>query len=580
MIFGRISKAYFPFGLIFLFCLLFFSAAGQNGQPYSSSNSTPEDVQFESDTTKKVIIDSTDVLRFEDGVRQLVGNVILRQGDAMMFCDSAAIKDNNVNAFGNVILQQGDSIFVFSDTLVYIGETRKATLFGEVRLTDSIQILETNKLDYDLNERVGTYQDSATLTHQELGTRLTSKKGYYYVSTKEAFFRENVEVIDSNYTLQADTLKIDTETNVTHFVGPTYIQTKENDIYCEAGFYDTRNNYAEFEQNARLEKDDQIIEADKIRYDGEEDLAYIDGRSQVSDKGRTIDSDNAFYDAGEKVSKFRGNVIIRDSAQTIESDSVDYFSDLDLSIAMGNVVLFDEEEDLKVESEYAEYNNDSGYLKASGRPLVTNLIDTDTLWLAADTLFSYKVDSIDARILIAQNDVRVFKSDLQSICDSLVYSTVDSTFRFLQTPVMWTDSTQFSADTMTVFLVDKQINNIFMDQNAFIINTGDEVFFNQIKGRDIEAFFIDNELRRMDVQGNGESVYYLLDDIDAYVGVNKTICSEMLVYFGSNEVEQINFYTQPKATVYPMGKANHASLQMAGFQWLLSKKPKGKDDLR
>ncbi|MEO1436591.1 MAG: hypothetical protein AAFV80_13720, partial [Bacteroidota bacterium] len=152
--------------------------------------------------------------------------------------------------------------------------------------------------------------------------------------------------------------------------------------------------------------------------------------------------------------------------------------------------------------------------------------------------------------------------------------------KFLEKPIMWTDSTQFTADTMTVFLVDKQINNIFMQQNAFIINTEDEVFFNQIKGRDIEAFFIENELRRMDVQGNGESVYYLLDDVKAYVGVNKTICSEMLVYFGSNEVEQINFYTQPQATVYPMGKANHSSLQMPGFKWSLSQKPNGKEDLR
>ncbi|MEO1438442.1 MAG: OstA-like protein, partial [Bacteroidota bacterium] len=429
MIPGRILKACFSIWLIIgCCCLLIPSAFSQTGQSSPTYAPSDREAQIESDTTKKVIIDSTDVLRFVEGVRQLVGNVSLTQGDAKMFCDSAAIIDNDVNAFGNVILQQGDSVFVYADTLIYLGETRKATLFGAVRLTDSIQVLETNKLDYDLNERIGTYQDSATLTHQELGSRLTSKKGYYYVSTKEAFFRENVEVVDSNYTLQADTLKIDTETNVTYFVGPTYIQTKDNDIYCEAGFYDTRNNYAEFEQNARLVKDEQVIEAEKIRYDGEEDIAYVDGRSQVSDKGRTIDSDNAFYDAGAKVTKFQGNVLVRDSAQTIESDSLDYFSEKDLSIAKGNVILIDEAEDLRVESEYAEYNNDSGYLKASGRPLVTNLIDADTLWLAADTLFSYKIDSLDARILIAQHDVRVFKSDLQSICDSLVYSTIDSTF--------------------------------------------------------------------------------------------------------------------------------------------------------
>lgn len=185
----------------------------------------------------------------------------------------------------------------------------------------------------------------------------------------------------------------------------------------------------------------------------------------------------------------------------------------------------------------------------------------------------------EPRIILAFHDVRIFKSDLQATCDSLSYSTLDSIFRLYRKPIIWSDTSQFTADTVLMQLANDKIDRIFMRQNSFIVNSPDEVFFNQIKGKHSTAFFEEGELRRVRVTGNAESVYYALDDEDAYIGVNKTICSEMMILFGNNELEGIKFYTEPTANLFPMKQADHDALKMPGFSWQEEKRPKSVDDL-
>ena len=191
-------------------------------------------------------------------------------------------------------------------------------------------------------------------------------------------------------------------------------------------------------------------------------------------------------------------------------------------------------------------------------------------------------DSGNARQLIAYYDVRIYKSDMQAVADSLAYKSSDSTFYFFplrQNPIVWSDTSQFTADTVKMLLADDKIDKIFMRNNGFIVNSPDELFFNQVKGKNVTAYFEENELRRMAVSGNAESVYYARDEAGGYVGVNKTVCSEMLLYFGDNQVEKIKFFTQPKAEMQPMKQANHEALRMPGFFWEEIRRPMSLADL-
>jgi len=563
--------------------------------------------------------DSTLVKNRGDEERvQLKNNVILKQDSAFMYCDSAIlINEIDLYAYGNVSIRQGDSLTVFGDSLIYDGTLRQAKLSGqEVGLANGPQQLFTNRLDYDLNTKMATYTNGATLFNDS--TQLSSRIGYYDVEADVAYFKDSVEVIDEAFELKSDSLVFQVEQKTVLFTGPTVIVTDSARIYCEDGFYDTDNGLAEFAQNAQYVKRDQVASADRIRYNDQTTVYELEGRAFVRDSQRVAraefiryqetDEDiylrgNARYQdenqdiAAEQISYIgatgtyatRGRSVVSDPPQILQADRIDYLEQEDdkgSGKASGNVVWQDTSAQLTILSDSALYRKQDDYLKAingpRGRPELITVADGDSLFLAADTLIGQRADTLPAdssRLLLAYHDVRIFKSDLQALSDSLTYDTGDSLFVFFDDPVIWSDTSQFTADTILLRLRNEEIHRIYLRGNAFIMNISDGQFYNQIKGKYIEARFRENELYRMNVDGNAETIYYVKDDEGGYVGVNKTICSRMEVYFGANEVDRIKFIRQPDSSLTPMDQADHAKLRLDGFRWMTEQRPQSRLDL-
>lgn len=584
----------------------------------SSVNTPNRNVVTETkDTTKLIYIDNSNRLKggMENGkpIKIFVGRVRLHQGNVRFECDSAVTDDyNNVKAYGHVLIRQADSVNVFSDSLLYQGNERLARLAGEVVLTDKKASLFTDKLYYDLNTKVAEYNTGGILQNKE--TRLFSQKGYYFVEKTEAFFKDEVTVEDPQFSLEADTLKINTETNTVFFMGPTNVVSDENQIYTESGFYDSQKDYAEFDKNAKFRSLDgkRFARGNKIRYDGKAKTSFLEGDAFFQDSTRTIVADvikynqrtdvyetegktqiqdgdqiimsdgAAAYDAVNEEAIFRDNVRIINPPQFITADSMRYNQKTHSGRAFGNVYWEDTTENITIICTQAAFNDSTESFLALGRPLMSTVIDGDTLYLSADTLKSFLAIPNDStsRVVIGNVDVRVYKSDLQAICDSMIYTQRDSIFSLFKSPVVWSDTSQFISDTVRIYLANESIDKIHLLKNAFIINSEDGLFFNQVKGRDVIAQFREDELRQMQVLGNGESVYYVLDEDQAYIGVNKTICSEMLLDFGNNEITDIRFFTKPSGQFTPMKQANHNALQLPGFRWIIDQRPMSVEDLR
>lgn len=574
------------------------------------------------DTSKNEIITIewadvfTYILEEGDTIQRLIGNVELSQDTVYMYCDSALMKNNtHLTALGNVIIRQGDSISVFSDSLVYFSDTRIADLYGDVVLVNRGQKLFTTHLNYNMKTDIATYFTGATVTNDT--TFLTSLKGYYYVNEDEIYFKDSVVVFDSSFTMRSDTLLFNTETRIATFLGPTLISEDSSRIYCEGGFYNTRTKLAEFtdnpqyvkgeqqatadiirydgnlkevvlENNARFVEGDRIATANRIRYEEETEISYLEGNAWSQDSSQTVMADTITFDSKNETYSTRGRSHISDPPQILEANQVDYDKEREIGVAVGNVVWQDTSENLTILCNLADYDKSSNYIKASGgnalrnRPMLITEIDGDSLYMVSDTLVSLEKDTLtgdSSRMLLAFNDVRIFKSDLQALCDSLAYSTTDSLFKMFYDPIIWSDTTQFTADTVYMQLANNKLDRIYLYNNSFMVNSPDELFFNQIKGKNSIAYFVDGEVRRMRVEGNAESVYYALDDEDAYIGVNEAICSEMMIHFGNNEVEGILFFAQPKATLFPMEKADHNALLLSGFSWQVVNRPTQLSDL-
>ncbi len=596
-------------GFVMVFIFLLFA-----GMPELCAQQN--DVTQDTSKSKKINIHYSDLAEGykegKDDIRKLSGQVELRQDSVFLSCDTAIVNvtNNDVIAFGNVIIQQGDSISVFSDSIYYDGNEKKARLFKEVVLVNGDQQIFTDQLNYDMNSKVATYYSGAVLTD---GTsQLSSKIGYYYIDTETAYFKDSVTVVGEDFQLRADTLQFNTESRLVTFLGPTRIDQGDAKIYCEDGFYDILNDKAEFRQNAQYLKAGQSAVADKMIYNGASEtidlvgnasfedqkqratadlisfnektnLTTLSGNAFFEDGQQKVEADQIIYDGKTKSISTQGRSSLVKPPQFLEADQIDFDDKSGLGIATGSVVWRDTSENISITCDHAEYIRDEDYLKAYGeRTLMMSAIDGDTLYLSSDTLISKRSNSFDqdsSRMFYAFEDVRVLKTDFQAVCDSLVYNGQDSIFKFYHDPVVWSDTSQFMADTILMYTTNNNLDSIQLQKNSFILNSPDEIYFNQIKGRDINAFFIQSEIFEMNVLGNAESVYYLIDEAKAYIAVNKTICSDMKLDFGDNQVEKIKCFPQPKANLMPMKSIDHNEIKLEGFNWIENRRPRLISDL-
>ena len=548
--------------------------------------------------------------------RDLEGEVHLRQKNMDLWCDKGFIKPNKqVEASGKVHLQQEDSIHVYSDTLYYDGFTRIAQLHQNVRLVDTNMVLYTDLLNYDLNTKRAVFPNFTQIRSDS--TLMTSKRGFYEVKRHRAHFEDSVRIENPNFSLKTDSLDYDTQTEIAYFLGPTTVNNPDKRVYCEDGYYDTKRNYAALYQNAQFENYEagkqETARGDTILYDGEKDnyflignafyqnetqevyadTIYIDNKQQAfsfmgnpkfvsrdSTEGQSINAVYSYYDDKSKTMVFRERVRIRQESQLIACDSLDYNTETKEGWAQGAVVWDDTAAKVQIRCEEAFYNDSTKFLLAHRQPVLRTIIDADTLWLRADTLWSYPdSSSTENRNIKAYHQVLIYKSDLQVRCDSLHYNGSDSTFRFFQKPILWVDGTQFIADTIDIQLRENQIYQLRLFENSFIVNTNDSVYFNQIKGRNVISFFEEGQLDRMTVFETGETVYYAVDDNNQYIGVNDVDCQDMHLFFEDKSVRSIRFEVTPSAVFYPMHQVNHLSLQLPGFQWLDSLSIRSKDEL-
>ena len=584
---------------------------------FSSLHLTGQDVTIEEDTSKAsiVVVDFAEKQKYlrqgDTEVLILTGNVLLHQDSLFMECDSAHKEGNWLYAVGDVLLQQYDSLNVFADTLIYDGDAQHAELSGGVVLQSHAQKLFTEKLFYEVDTKIATYEDGAKLTNDTV--HLFSKRGIYFVEDKQVFFKDSVYVQGEDFDLFADTLKYDTESKIAYFSGPTRINHNNGSkIYCENGYYDLANNFAVFANNAQYVKEVQQAQSDSIFFDGKlkqvtlrgnarlqepgkkgkaREIIYNDsteimtliGEAHFQDSTREVESDLLVYDLANDQFSTTQRARINNPPQFLEADTIDFDNDAGIGKIRGNIIWSDTSSNYTIYAEKANFIDSASYIKAYGnRPLFVSVADQDSFFLSADTLLSFEktenqVDTI--RQFLAFHRVKIYKTDLQAICDSLSYSSIDSMFRLYQDPVIWSDTSQFSADSIQILMVENQIERLFLKKNAFIINSTDEILFNQMKGKDIIAYFLDGEVHKMAINGNAESIYYAQDEEKAYIGVNETLCSRMLIKFGNNEVTDIIFYDAPKATFHPIQKTNPSTLNLEGFYWDTKKRPDSVKDI-
>lgn len=479
----------------------------------------------QAEPTKEVEIINADYLKMQEvggkKFTRLVGNVALKQEEILMWCDSAVLdkESNSVDAYGNVHIRQ-DTVDAYSRYLKYEGNNKFARLQGNARLSSGTMVLYTEELFYDVKNKVSYYLTDGKVVKDS--TVITSKKGYYYSNTEEVYFNDSVVIVDPNYNLTSDTLKYNTQTKVSTFFGNTIIVNEDSRIYCNNGWYDSERDISSFGMNTVVVNPPQRMVGDSLYYE-------------------------RFHGFGKAI----GNFTWVDSSMAVE-----------------------------IQGRYGEFVDSQQSIMATQKPLLIYKMDKDSLFLTADTLKSRNKSAADTvKVFFAYHKVRMFMKDMQGVCDSLFYSFEDSTFRMYYSPVIWSDNIQISGDTTYLHTKNNKADWFEIYKSGFIISPSGKKFFDQIKGIDIFGYFEENELRKVDVKGNAESLYFGKDERDKYVGNNKALCTDIAIYFKDKKIDKIAFLKKPEAVFTPMKMLTAEQYKLKDFKWQIERKPKSREEM-
>lgn len=512
----------------------------------------------------RIFLEHADVLHKQDrdSFMVLSGTVHFSKGAMQMYCDSAHYypTSESMDAFGNVRMQQGDTLFIYADELNYDGLREIAYLYADegkdVRMINRNVRLNTPEFTYDMVDERGYYTNGGVLTDPQ--NRLVSVEGEYLPATKEANFYIDVHLhrIDGRDTLDiySDTMYYDTRTRIAEFYSPTEIISGRGTIHTTEGVYDTRNNQAQLFKHSTVH----------------------------TDSTSTLTGDTILYDRDRGYGEAFGNVDITDSArQTTLRGAYGYYNRLvDSAFVTGRALAM----------EYSR--GDTLYMH--GR-YIKSILDIDTIrTTVTDTIAppAGSPDTVQPQIIkreIVSTDsthvftawprVRFYRSDMQGLCDSMIFVQRDSTLHLHHHPVVWSDDRQIFGNRIILYLNDSTIDRALLPDFAFTAQHIEDDYYNQLTGKVMEAWFNGGELSRLDVSNSVEAIFYPEENDST---INKMVnlqTANMRGWFEKRALIRMKTWPESNGRVTPLYLAKRSDLLLSKFQWYSALRPRDSQDI-
>ena len=461
----------------------------------------------------------------------LVGNVQFRHDDVFMYCDSALFYEasNSLDAFGNVRMVQGDTVSLVGDVMYYDGLDKLARVRNNVVLIHGQMTLYTDSLDYDRLYNVGYFFEGGRIVTTD--NEMTSDWGEYRPETKMAVFNYNVHMVSpappqqTRTTLLTDTLYYNTVTSVANARGPSTIDDGGCHIYTEFGYMNSKSN----------------------------DLTLL-MRSEMSNNGKKLIGDSIVWNSVDSIGEAFGNVVYTDL--------------LNKNAMTGN---------------YCYYDDRTGYSLGTDSACIMDFSQgADTMYMHADSIkmysFNLKTDSA-YRTMHAYNHVRMFRRDMQGVCDSLVYQTRDSMMIMYKDPIVWTGSQQLLGEEIQAFMNDSTIDSIYVLRQTLSCERLDSLHYNQVAGHEMHSYMENGELKMTHVIGNVIVNYFPLDEDSLLIAMNHMESTEMKMYMGENRRMKKIWMPAATGTFYPIPMIPGDVRFLENFQWFDYVRPLDPQDI-
>ncbi|PLB19177.1 MAG: hypothetical protein TRG1_2049 [Flavobacteriaceae bacterium FS1-H7996/R] len=465
--------------------------------------------------------------------------VHIMQGSINMWSDKAIYYsgENFIEAYGNVKLIQGDTIHMTSKYIEYSGITQLAFASGDVVLKDPNSTISSDTLYYDRVKQQAFYKNGGTVVKDTSGT-ITSKIGRYYMEQKKYQFVDDVVLVNKDATINSNYFDFYSDTGYAYLFGPSTIVTAESNTYTEKGFYDTKNKNGYAVRNSKIHYNDRIIEGDSL-----------------------------YFDDTKKFASATNNIKVTDT--------------INHSIAKGH---------------YAEVFKAQDSLFITKRALVATKQENDSIYMHADKIMV--TGKPENRIVRAYYNAKIYKSDLSGKADSIHsnqktgltqfinLSRLSSTdvFSTKRRPVLWNVENQMTGDTIHLISNPKteKLDSLLVFNNAFIISkdTISTDGYNQISGIRLVGLFNEkNELRKVDIIKNAQSIFYTRNENQELIGIDKAKSGSISILFSEGDIEEYSRLNQVDGDLYPESKYPEKEKRLKGFDWREDERPLSVEDL-
>ena len=526
-------------------------------------------------------------------------------------------KDHNVLRTKYLDYNTQDSVAIFSrggamrDKDGQIIESRNGTYDSKIKrftfdkdvnmFTDSI-FIKTNDLVYESDLNLATFGRNTNAWQKE--NMLSSDAGWYDRGKELFFFTDKVHVMSEDQEAWCDSLYFNRNTNLVELLGNVQVTDTTRNVFALAG----RIEYLDSISRVTLTREPAVISQTEEQdgsidtvYLGAEKLVYYTIEKHAIDSASLVQSEKRLKDleidpvgefrkkAAEAASKAAEEEAMKDPNQRakkaaaglkalpkagaappdtskiakikLPSDSLRQKAPL----AMGKSMVL---------SDSLSFSNSVAPTDSSAPS--DSLAAGDSL-AVADSLAGPK-DSTKIGFLEALRNVRIYKKNMQVVCDSLVYTDLDSLARLFIKPVVWQEETrQYAADSITVVVKNNAMDKANLSSNAFITIKQDTLHFNQIRGTEMTAYFDDKgALTRFDALGGASALFYI-EENNALATVNKTDSKMLSATFKDGNIERIHYYESPKNDGYPVVQLKEEEKQMKGFSWQPDRRPANRE---
>jgi len=480
-----------------------------------------------SQKTSKIVIENSDFADINEiempNATLLTGNVRVSHDGVVMTCNKAYyFKDENyIKAFGEVEMVQGDTLYLNSKYAEYNGNVKKAFATGNVVMRSPESTMSTDTINFDRNTQEAFFTNYGTIINKN--NTLKSKAGKYFVKEKKYQFLTSVVLTNPEYTIKSNHLDYYTAQGDSYLKGPSTITGKDNFIYTENGYYNSKKNSGNFKKKSYIKYKDRLIEGDSLYYDRKKEFA-----------------------------SGTNNVKITDS--------------INKAIIKGH---------------YGEVYKNKDSLYITKHASIRYKIENDSMFISAKKIIV--TGKTGERIVFGQKNVRFFKTDLSGKCDSIHSDQKVALTKLIGKPILWNFESQMTGDVMHLIGNNKteKLDSLKILNNTFIISkdtigTG----YNQIKGLNLYGKFKENKLYEADVVKNTEVVYFMRNDKNELIGINKNVSSRInMTMDDKSKVDTITFFDTVDGDIYPDKDLPENARKLRGFVWRGDERIKSKEEI-